>query len=93
MKEYVLCEFLIEASNMEHFKILHDLDPDFIITDINSEFEIDENDNSSTWTRISGKINSEFATMLKLRHADLAERMRISYIPDELKDKYRTGNR
>jgi hypothetical protein len=38
---------------------------------------------------ISTKIDPVFATMLKLKSAMLAERMQISYIPDELKEKYR----
>jgi len=38
---------------------------------------------------ISVKIDPLFATVLKLQSAFLAERMRISYISDELKDKYR----
>ena len=40
--------------------------------------------------RLSGKINSATATMIKLQDPFLAEHMRISYIPEDLKNKYRT---
>lgn len=93
MKEYVLCEFLIEEPWAELFGVLTTLDPDFIITDVCDEQEADEDGNVNEWCRVTGKIRSEFATVLKLQHAKLAERMRISYIPEDLKNKYRTGNR
>ena len=37
----------------------------------------------------SGKISAELATVIKLQDPFLAERMQISYIPEELKNKYR----
>jgi len=39
---------------------------------------------------ITTTMSSELATLLKLKDAGLAARMRISYIADELKDKYRS---
>lgn len=93
MKEYVLCEFLIEEFGIELIEVLTTLEPDFIVIDIWNEHEIDEDGNVTEWRRITGKIHTEFATVLKLKHSILADRMRISYIPEELKNKYRTGNR
>lgn len=40
-------------------------------------------------TTVTGKISSEQATVIKLSNTYLAERMRVSYISDELKDRYR----
>lgn len=41
------------------------------------------------WVKVSGMISSECASIIKLRDPFLAERMRISYISDDLKNKYR----
>ena len=44
---------------------------------------------SDIWYRVTGKINSEAATVIKLSDKFLSDRMRISYISDALKDRYR----
>lgn len=44
---------------------------------------------SRWWVCIAGKISSEYATIVKLRYPELAQRMQISYIADTIKDKYR----
>lgn len=38
---------------------------------------------------VTGSIDATFATMLRLRDPFLADRMHVSYIDDNLKDKYR----
>lgn len=38
---------------------------------------------------ISGRINSEYATMLKLKDQFLGPRLRVSFIDNNIKDKYR----
>jgi len=91
MKEYVLVEFLaVEEDRNTLIKKLHDLGEDFQFTKDDFEFETDDAGLShSNWYRISGRISSMYASVIKLQDSFLAERMRISYIPDELKEKYR----
>lgn len=43
----------------------------------------------SSGCRIYGKINSTYATIIKLQDPYFTNHMRVSYISDELKDKYR----
>jgi hypothetical protein len=91
MKEYVLCEFLVPMEDSEMVTKLQNLGNDFIVTGTSIEYDLDNDmGEQEHWYRITGKIYSEFATVIKLQHADLAERMRISYIPESLKDKYRS---
>lgn len=82
MKESILVEFI--APLKERQKLIETVisaAPNFIkengVTDINN------------FVVISGKMNSEEASVLKLQNAFLADRMKIYYIPDELKNKYR----
>lgn len=89
MKEYVLVEFIAEgedrATLVAKLALLGD---DFIELKNEYEYEHDEFA-TTTWDRVTGKISSIYASVIKLRDPFLADRMRISYIPDELKDKYR----
>jgi len=91
MKEFVLVEFIagqpIEANTLRE-KLLA-LGDDFVLIKVAEESELDEDGNYSEWERVQGKISSMYASVIKLQDPFLAERMRISYIPDELKDKYR----
>lgn len=89
MKEYVFVEFLfsLEEYSTEFTKLV-ELGDDFSFIKLSEEYEIDE-DNASEYIRISGKINSHAASMIKLRNPALAGKMRISYISDDLKNKYR----
>lgn len=91
MKEYVLVEFIagepIEATTLRA-KLLA-LGEDFQLIKADDEYEDDGDGNYHSWTRVSGKISSIYASVIKLQDPFLAERMRISYIPDDLKDKYR----
>ncbi len=92
MNEYVLVEFLIEALFNEQNSIrekLNALGDDYVETSVTVDSEIDEDGVQTLWTRHTGKIHSGTAAILKLRDPFLAERMRISYISDDLKNKYR----
>ena len=92
MKEFVLVEFLsLIADKLLLLGKLEELGNDFEL--IKSDYEWDvANDLTPDyeWVRISGRINYSCATIIKLRDPFLAERMRISYIPEDLKNKYRT---
>lgn len=94
MNEFVLVEFVVEgASELETLKgKIHELGTDYQHTDDDWEYEVDNTDPSSVfrqWYRLSGRINLLRALLIKLQDPFLAERMRISYIPNELKDRYR----
>jgi len=92
MKEFVLVEFLtLLADKLLLMGKLEELGNDFEL--IKSDYEWDvANDLTPDyeWVRISGRINSACATVIKLQDPFLSERMRISYIPEDLKNKYRT---
>lgn len=92
MKEFVLVEFLVLVSNK--FKLLQkleDLGADFELIKSDYEWERDDDTVSDKeWVRISGRINSACATLIKLQDPSLSGCMRISYIPEDLKNKYRT---
>jgi hypothetical protein len=89
MKEFVFVEFLFtqeeQASQVSKLIALGD---DFEFIKSNLEFE-DVEDDYFLYVRVSGKINSMTASMIKLQNPALAGKMRISYITDELKNKYR----
>ena len=91
MNEFVLVEFFVRSHDkLELLNKLNNVKYDFEILSIETEWV--ENDYSSTvsdWYRISGRINSMCASVMKLQDPFLSERMRISYISDELKNKYR----
>ena len=90
MKEYVYVEFIIETGEVEQLnQELEKAGAEFdqIISDF--EFETDSNGATATWYRIGGKIKAETLTCIKLQNEYLAKRLRISYIDDELKNKYR----
>lgn len=91
MKEYVLVEFLLPGEEYPTWrKILDELQDDFVELHADSEFEINEDGNKvGECIRVSGKISSEYASVIKLRDPYLAQRMRISYIDEELKNRYR----
>jgi hypothetical protein len=67
------------------------LGEDFELITSDVDFEIgDDYGNFTPHWRITGKINAEKATMLKLGDPYVRDRMRVSYISDELKNKYRS---
>jgi len=92
MKEFVLVEFLVKN---EEFDTLVEklnaltIDKDFVPAGDDFEFEADTDGYTQIWWRMSGQINSAMASLVKLRDPFLADRMRISYIPEDLKNKYR----
>ena len=89
MKEFVFVEFIFtqEEQASEVSKLLA-LGDDFEFVKSDYEFE-DTNDDYALYVRVSGRINSMTASMIKLQNPALAGKMRISYITDELKNKYR----
>lgn len=91
MNEYVLVEFLAGIPNEEALldKCIEEMGPDFVYLNKVYESEHDEDGNYADWVRVQGKISSQYASILKLQSPFLAERMRISYISEELKSKYR----
>ena len=91
MNEYVLVEFIAGIPDEEALldAIIEDMGPDFVYLNKVYESENDEDGNYNDWVRVQGKISSEYASLIKLKEPFLAERMRISYIPKDLKDKYR----
>jgi len=88
MNETVLVEFLakVPEDNMTLIDKMIRIDYVLISTDI----ECTEGDGvTEVWYKVTTRMTAADATAIKLRDKFLAERMRISYIPDELKDKYR----
>lgn len=89
MKEYVLVEFLFTLDEYpgELLKLM-DLGGDFKLIKCDDEYE-DDDGLRFDYKRVSGRINTMTASVIKLQNPTLAGKMRISYISDELKDKYR----
>lgn len=88
MNEFVLVQFYLEKeleeSSRAVLKSLCEFEP---LPNSRSEFY----DNTRRpWVLFAGRMEAQAATILKLRAPDLAERMVVSYVPDNLKDKYRT---
>lgn len=90
MKEYVYVEFLfLDADIDKGLALLESLGDDFIMIKNSVEWDYEDPSDVDLYRRCQGRINSMTASVLKLQHPFLAEKMRISYISDELKDKYR----
>jgi hypothetical protein len=71
--------------------MVRDLGDDFQYLKSDIEWDSDNIDHDSkSWMRISGRINSATATAIRLQDPFFSERMKVSYIPEDLKDKYRT---
>jgi len=93
MKEFVLVEFLANgATELETLKSkIYCLGLDYQHIEDNYEYDEDNCANSlQQWFRLSGRIDSMRASLIKLQDPFLSERMRISYISEELKNKYRS---
>jgi|AntAceMinimDraft_5_1070358.scaffolds.fasta_scaffold189976_2 hypothetical protein len=90
MNEYLLVEFVAKDADRPFLisKLLA-LGDDFSMTKMEDEFETLDGSLSGQWYRVEGKISSQRASIIKLQDKFLAERMKVSYISDELKDKYR----
>ena len=92
MKAFVFVEFLFtEDESKEQIAKLTALGSDFEYIKSNYEWESDSDLFTPTqeYVRVAGKINSMTASLIKLQNPALAGKMRISYISDELKDRYR----
>lgn len=91
MNETVYVEFFIEASRQQKGKDeIAALGTDFVCEYDDIEFSIDVNGyTSGAYVKFGGKMDSMTASMLKLRSEFLAERMVVSYISEDLKNKYR----
>jgi hypothetical protein len=89
MKEFVLIEFIFtDDEYIAELQKLHDLGEDFeYLSKLDEPTDDPRSDNQ--YVRITAKISSQTATLIKLQNPALAGKMRISYIPDELKNKYR----
>ena len=89
MNEYIYVEFLFDMPDSQIGSIeLRKLGSEFEL--INKSEEFDHGHAFHTGQKYCGKISAEAATMIKLSNPFLAERMHISYISNELKDRYRT---
>lgn len=90
MKNVVHVEFIagvLDAPLLaEKLKLLGD---EFEMVTSELEFEQVTSSTYREYLSVSGKITSDTASFIKLSDPFLAERMRISYISDELKNKYR----
>jgi len=86
MNEFLLVEFI--ADGVEERDEL-----DRRLESLGEDFKLERTDSYSTITNpcyiVTGRISSIYASIVKLKDPFLSERMRISYIPDELKDRYR----
>jgi hypothetical protein len=90
MKEFVLVEFLFaDTESDKGFALLESLGDDFVMLKNELEWDCEDPSDADSYHRCSGKINSMTASVIKLQHPFLAEKMRISYIPEDLKNKYR----
>lgn len=89
MNEFILVEFLFNDHEfVAELGKLHDLGAEFeYITSINEPTDDPRSD--SEYVKITAKMNAQAVTLIKLQNPTLAGKMRISYIPDELKNKYR----
>jgi hypothetical protein len=92
MKEFVFVEFLFTRDEhlLQMAKLIQ-LGDDFEFVKTDYEYDVIEDLYTSMqdYVRVSGRINSMTASLIKLQNPALAGKMRISYITDELKNKYR----
>lgn len=90
MKEFVFVEFLFTLDEYpEELRKLVVLGEDFKIITCDDEYDENEDGLRFDYKRVSGRINTMTASLIKLQNPALAGKMRISYISDELKDRYR----
>lgn len=85
---FVECLFTLDEYREELCK-LTELGDDFRLINCSPEYEEGEAGLRFDYMRVSGKINTMVASLIKLQNPTLAGKMRISYISEELKDKYR----
>ncbi len=90
MNETVFAEFLFLVEEWdEGNREIKSLGDDFQL--LAGYFEGDiESMPSGLYYKVNGKLNSVAATAITLGNKFLADRMRVSYISDELKNRYRS---
>jgi hypothetical protein len=90
MKEFVLVTFIAKSEEREIVKEkLAALGEDFIPIKMDDSYDQWPDGEYITHAQYSGRINSAYATVIALSDPYLSDRMRISYISDDLKDRYR----
>ena len=91
MNEFVYVEFIFKVADAVKGGIqVGALGEDFISISGGMDWEQEDARGYSTgYYKMRGKINSAAATVVKLSNTFLSDHMHISYISDELKDKYR----
>lgn len=88
MNNFIFAEFLVEFSEYVQLENkLSMLGKDFETIDIVSEYDTGED--VEVLMRVSGRMNSETASAIKLSDLFLSKRMRVSCISDELKNQFR----
>lgn len=91
MKELVLVEFIANGSDRDRLQNEISLLNDFKSEGL-KHYPVNGHIHMEEYYVFYGTICSQYASVIKLQNPFLAERMRISYISDEMKDKYRNGN-
>lgn len=92
MNEFVLVEFIATSlTDLETLKDkVYELGEDYQHLDDDYEYDDDNSTNIyERWYKLSGRISAMRASLIKLQDPFLADRMRISHISSELKDRYR----
>jgi len=80
MNDFILVEFVYQEHEFQDVmsRLSAFTDDTSIVSNVVSSISI-----------LTYKMSAETSTVIKLSDSFLSERMRVSYIPDELKDKYR----
>ena len=95
MKEFIHVQFVAYGDDIDILTgKLKELGEDFLPISTNTDVEPEDDYyyRSATYPMtmvIGGKISSAVATLIKLQDIILEDRMQVSYIPEELKNKYR----
>ena len=85
MKDTIFVEFLISLEDAPEMMVK--------IQNLEDNFQCITSGQISHYYRVTGLINSACASFIKLQDPFLSNCMGVSYISDELKDKYRSRNR
>ena len=83
MNKFVLCSMLVHYSRQDLIDLV------FLVIANNSDMCTHIHSSGGDYRSIVFRIDSEFATLLKLQQPELYSVMHISYISDEQKNKYR----
>lgn len=84
MNKSVYVEFLISRTANS------DTDISEFMLNLGGEFELtDVSKITDDWVKISGKIDAEYLVIVKLKNPLIASLMNVSYISNDIKNKYR----